>query len=112
MCTSVSRAGGRSNRTRLGVRGVRGSASGELSRPGFTTMSSSSEELPDRRPRSSSCAGSAVLSPSLRVVFVLALAMLLSRKHYCGGVIMIRVKLIWSSGILEDPCLMARLSAG
>jgi hypothetical protein len=52
---SVSIAGGRSKRTRLGVRGVRGVSVGELW-PGCTTMSSSSSsvEFLERRPRSSS----------------------------------------------------------
>lgn len=81
LSTSVSADGGKSNRTRLGVRGIRGSASEELAWPGWTTRSSSSEELPERRPRSSSLIGSMVLSPSLRTVCGLALAMLLPWKH-------------------------------
>lgn len=73
--------GGRSNLTRLGVLGVRASWCGELCWPGWTTISSSSEEFPERRPRSSSFAGFSIFSPSLRELFVLALAMLLSEKH-------------------------------
>lgn len=81
MAAPVSIVGGRSKRTRFGVRGVRGSSWGEV-RPGWTIMSSSSsEELPERRPRSSSFVGSAGFSPSRRTLFVLALAILLSRKH-------------------------------
>jgi hypothetical protein len=79
--------GGRSKRTRLGVRGVRGS--GISSRgvwPGWTIMSSSSsEELSERRPRSSSFVRSSEFSPPLRTVFVLALAIPIVEPLWCLG---------------------------
>lgn len=84
---------GRSNRTRLGVRGVRASLSGGLCEerrlrwPGWTMMSSSSsEELPERRPRSSSFIGGLEVSPSLRTLCDLALAMPIIVVALCLGV--------------------------
>lgn len=72
-------AGGRSKRTRLGVRGVRGgSARGSVlvdSRPEWTIMSSSSEkEVRSRRPVASPFEDDCWESPSLRLSVGLALA--------------------------------------
>lgn len=79
----MSMAGGRSNRTLWGVRGVWGSSSGGVEC--LPAVSSSSEELSARRPISSSFAGLLELPSSRRIVFGLALAMLRSLKHLLLG---------------------------
>lgn len=86
----MSRASGRSKRTLLGVRGVRGSGGGLVFAwpPGWITRSSSSSserEERERRPRSSSLLGVLGASPSLRAFVVLPLAIeVIAEALWCG----------------------------
>lgn len=65
-------------------------------------MSSSSDELPERRPLSSSFAGPLGSAPSFRALFVLALDILLSWEHAGGGDVVFGVDIEIANSLMEQ----------